>query len=510
MKILVVENDDTTAVAIAKVVAASHYLVDTAQDGWTALELVKTYDYDLLVLDVVIPGLDGISLCRQLRKEERQLPIMMLTARGNISDRVLGLEAGADDYVVKPCDWAELTARIFALLRRRQATLAQLLTWENLRVDPNTKKVIYNEQPIHLTRKEYGLLELFLRHPQRIFSRSAILDYLWSPTDSPGEWTVTTHIKGLRQKLQIVGMKTEPIETIYGLGYRLRAAPKTDLPHQVEQQSKSQQKTIVKVATCSNSFSKTQVLQDIAEIWETFQETLQVLFELFEKAIEPTTGNLNIELQHQSLSKAHQLIAALRTLKVPKGTETAQQIEQLLENLETHEVKRLSELVDTLKQAVVARKLLKGQAHECPEALKTTPHPRHLLTIDDRKERTKQLKNLAIDYDLQIDVVADLKLASAQILAHPPDAILLNLAIAATERTGREFLEQLALKHAQIPVVVLEAHPESSDDVESRWRARLEVARLVKYRILSPLNSPDFILRAVAQTLDPQKETHSQ
>lgn len=502
MKILVVEDDDATAIALSKAIAASHYLVDTAQDGWTALELVRTYDYDLLVLDVVIPGLDGISLCRQLRKENRQLPIMMLTARGDISDRVLGLEAGADDYVVKPCDRAELTARIWALLRRRQATLAELLTWENLRVDSNTKNVIYNGQPLHLTKKEYGLLELFLRHPQRIFSRGAILDYLWSPTDSPGEWTVTTHIKGLRQKLQIAGMKTEPIETIYGLGYRLRAEPKTKPPHQVGQRSKFQQKKIVKVALCSNSCSKAQVLQEIAEIWETFQETLQVLFELFEKAVaQLTTGNLDIELQHQSLSKAHQLIGTLGTFGVPNGVEPAQQIEQLLENLEADEVKKLLDLVDTLKQAVAARSLLKGQVHECTDAL--TPHPRHLLTIDNHTERTKQLKTLAIDYDLQIDVVADLRLASAHILAHPPDAILLNLAIAATDRTGREFLAQLAQQHAQIPVVVLEAHPESSYGTESRWRARLEVARLSKYRVLSPLTSPDCILRAVIQALNP-------
>lgn len=501
MKILVVEDDGATAVALSKAIAASHYLVDTAQDGWTALELVRTYDYDLLVLDVVIPGLDGISLCRQLRKEDRQLPIMMLTARGDISDRVLGLEAGADDYVVKPCDRAELTARIWALLRRRQATLTELLTWEHLRVDPNTNNVTYNGQPLHLTKKEYGLLELFLRHPQRIFSRSAILDYLWSPTDSPGEWTVTTHIKGLRQKLQIADMKTEPIETIYGLGYRLRAEPKTKLPHQVRQQSKAQQKKIVKVALSSKP-SKAQVLPEIAEIWEAFQETLQVLFELFEKAVvQLTTGNLDIELQHQSLFKAHQLIGILGAFGVPNGVETAQQIEQLLQNLEAHEVKKLSELVDTFKQAVAERSRLQGQVHECPEAL--TAHPRHLLTIDNDRERTEQFRTLARDYDLQIDVVADLRLATAQILAHPPDAILLNLAIAPTEQTGREFLVQLAQQHAQIPVVVLEAYPESSDGVESRWRARLEVARLVKYRVVSPLNSANFILQAVAQALNP-------
>jgi DNA-binding response OmpR family regulator len=297
MKILVVEDDNTTAVDLSQTIGTSHYIVDTAQDGWTALELIRAYDYDLLVLDVVIPGLDGISLCRQLRQEKCQLPIMMLTARGEIGDRVLGLEAGADDYVVKPCDRAELIARVWALLRRRPATLAELLTWESLRVDPNTKNASYNGQPLHLTKKEYGLLELFLCHPQRIFSRGAILDCLWSPADSPGEWTVTTHIKGLRQKLQIAGMKIQPIETIYGLGYRLQAEPKTELPPQIKQ-------------------------------------------------------------ENQSRSKAHQLIDALETFTVPNSTETAQQIEQLLQSLETREVQKLADLVEMVKQAVAVRSQL--------------------------------------------------------------------------------------------------------------------------------------------------------
>jgi len=376
MKILVVEDDDATAVALSKAIAASHYLVDTAQDGWTALELVRTYDYDLLVLDVVIPGLDGISLCRQLRSEARQLPIMILTSRGDISDRVLGLEAGADDYVVKPCDWTEVTARVWALLRRRQATLAEILIWEHLRVDPNTKNVVYNGQPLRLTRKEYGLLELFLRHPQRIFSRSAILDYLWSPTDSPGEWTVTTHIKGLRQKLQIAGMNTEPIETIYGLGYRLRSEPKTPPSHQVEQQSKFQNQNIDNLNRALPSSTKAQVLQDIAEVWEAFQETLQVLFELFEKVVVLTTKNLDIELQHQSLANARQLISTLgRSSGIANGAETSQQIEQLLQNLEVHEVKKLLDLVETLQQTVVARSRSqeKAQEYECPEPSTPTP-----------------------------------------------------------------------------------------------------------------------------------------
>jgi DNA-binding response OmpR family regulator len=200
--------------------------VNTAADGETGLQLAQVYDYDLILLDVMIPKLDGISLCRELRSRGCQMPILLLTALDSSKDRVQGLEAGADDYVAKPFNLPELIARIRALLRRGKTALTNTnLTWEKLLVNPDTTEVSYGEKLLHLTPKEYNLLELFLRNPRRIFSRSAMLDRVWSAGEFPQEEAVTAHIKGLRHKLKAAGMTVDLIETVYGLGYRLKNLP---------------------------------------------------------------------------------------------------------------------------------------------------------------------------------------------------------------------------------------------------------------------------------------------
>ncbi len=232
MKILLVEDDPVTVSLLTQSLNSHNYNVSAAADGETALHLVQAYDYDLIVLDVLIPKLDGISLCLKLRSSGCKMPILLLTALDSSSDRVQGLEAGADDYVVKPFNLEELIARIRALLRRGKATLSSTnLTWEKLQVNPDTTEVTYGETVLHLTPKEYNLLELFLRNPRRIFSRSAILDRIWSAGEFPQEEAVTAHIKGLRQKLKAAGMTVDLVETVYGLGYRLKS-----LPEEIESQ----------------------------------------------------------------------------------------------------------------------------------------------------------------------------------------------------------------------------------------------------------------------------------
>lgn len=183
------------------------------------------FDYDLIVLDVMLPKLDGIALCQQLRANGCKTPILMLTARDTIQDRVKGLDAGADDYLIKPFDLEELSARIRALLRRGETALPPILTWGDLCVDPNTCEVTYQQQALNLSPKEYRLLEFFLRHPRRMFSRSQLLDHLWAMDQIPEEATVKAHISSLRQKLKTAGLESDVIETVYGLGYRLKESP---------------------------------------------------------------------------------------------------------------------------------------------------------------------------------------------------------------------------------------------------------------------------------------------
>lgn len=222
MKILLVEDDDRIAAALMEALTDCHYVVDVAIDGEKGWEFVQSFPYDLLVLDVMLPKLDGMQLCQRVRQSGYGMPILILTARDTSTDKVMGLDVGADDYVVKPFDLKELLARIRALLRRGSSQITMLLEWQGLQINPNNYEVSYAGEILHLTPKEYRLLELLMRHSDRTFSKGEILEHLWSFDDPPNEETVKVHIRGLRQKIKQVGAKSDLIETVYGLGYRLR------------------------------------------------------------------------------------------------------------------------------------------------------------------------------------------------------------------------------------------------------------------------------------------------
>ncbi|MBV6625759.1 MAG: response regulator transcription factor [Rivularia sp. (in: Bacteria)] len=221
MKILVVEDDKYVAKVVSLILAHQNYVPEIAYDGEEAWEFIKIFDYDLILLDITLPKLDGISLCRQIRSNNLQIPIMLLTARNCPHEKAVALDAGADDYMVKPFDEEELTARIRALLRRGKIKSLPILEYGYLQLDPRRYEVTYKKQLISLTPKEYALLELFLRNTHRIFSCTMILEHLWSYEDAPTEEAVRTHIKGLRMKLRKAGAPSKTIETVYGIGYRL-------------------------------------------------------------------------------------------------------------------------------------------------------------------------------------------------------------------------------------------------------------------------------------------------
>jgi DNA-binding response OmpR family regulator len=229
MKILVVEDDRVVAEALRVILSDRMYAVEVAHDGQAGLDFIEAFDYDLLLLDAILPKLDGISICRHARSRGYLMPILLLTSKDSRHDRAIGLDAGADDYVVKPFDPEELSARIRALLRRGNDRMQPVLTWEDLTLNPCNYEVTYQHQLLSLTPKEYALLELFLRHSRQLFSCGAILGHLWTYEDAPSEEAVRTHIKGLRHKLKAAGAPTDFVETVYGIGYRLRLGdPTTD------------------------------------------------------------------------------------------------------------------------------------------------------------------------------------------------------------------------------------------------------------------------------------------
>ena len=221
MRILLVEDDDRIAKPLAEGLRNEHHVVEIARDGLEGWEYAQGAEFELILLDLMLPKLDGVTLCKRLRQTGSKALILMLTAKDTTDDKVIGLDAGADDYLVKPFKLKELAARVRALSRRSYELKPQVLTYEQLQLDPSTAKVTYDDKLLSLTPKEYLILEYFLRHPKQILTRTAILDKLWEFDNSSGEGTIKTHITNLRSKLKAAGSANNLIETVYGLGYRL-------------------------------------------------------------------------------------------------------------------------------------------------------------------------------------------------------------------------------------------------------------------------------------------------
>ena len=223
MRILIVEDDRRIAQPLAEDLRHQQHIVEIAVDGLQGWEYARSQVYDLILLDVMLPKLDGIELCRRLRGDGSQALILMLTARDTTSDKIIGLDAGADDYLVKPFELDELAARIRALSRRSGEVQPLVLSHGEIRLNPVSYVVTYSDIILSLTPKEYGILEYLLHHPQQVVSKSVLFDKLWEFDRSSGEETIKTHVTNLRRKLKDAGCVVDLIETVYGVGYRLRA-----------------------------------------------------------------------------------------------------------------------------------------------------------------------------------------------------------------------------------------------------------------------------------------------
>jgi two-component system response regulator MprA len=221
MRVLVVDDDPAVSGALNRALRLEGYEVSLAADGPSALEEIAIRPPEALVLDIGLPGIDGLEVCRRIRAAADDTPVLMLTARDAVRDRVEGLDAGADDYLVKPFALAELLARLRALLRRRPTESDEVLRFGDLSLDPVTREARRGERTFTLTRIEYDLLELLLRHPRQVLTRELILDRVWGYTFDSGTNSLAVYIGYLRRKTELEG---EPrlIHTARGVGYVLR------------------------------------------------------------------------------------------------------------------------------------------------------------------------------------------------------------------------------------------------------------------------------------------------
>ncbi len=220
MRILVVEDNADLASGLREALTADGHAVDVAEDGLTGEDLIRSYPYDLAILDVMLPGQSGLELCRAARRSGLATPVLMLTARDTLEDKVTGLDAGADDYLVKPFELPEFRARVRALLRRATPSREAVLSVGDLRFDLATHEITRAGVPLKLSKKERALLEVLMRHAGSVVPHELILERLYDADAEPSQELVRAHVKGLRKAIGDTG---EPrlIETVHGIGYRM-------------------------------------------------------------------------------------------------------------------------------------------------------------------------------------------------------------------------------------------------------------------------------------------------
>ncbi|MDJ0690668.1 MAG: response regulator [Xenococcaceae cyanobacterium MO_188.B32] len=466
MRILLIDDDEQLMEVVSHKLIEQHYAVDIANTGEMGWEFILLFNYDLVVLDWMLPDLDGIALCQQIRTRGYKMPIMLLTARDRYTDKVMGLDAGADDYVVKPFNFEELTARIRALLRREINVSSPILNWHDLSLDPKTHEVKYQNQLLPLTPKEYGLIELFMRHPQQVFSPGAIIDNLWAGEDPPGEEAVRTHIKGLRQKLKEVGMAKDTIKTVYGVGYRLKSSTDT-----IEKQNSQK---------IDNSPA-------IALAWSKFRDVaFQRLAILENLALNLEESQFSPELQIEAKSSAHKLAGSLGGFGFPEGSKIAKQIENLLEHnlVDRTEIKQVTKLIKSLK--------LELQHQPFEERVRDRLGKNISLLIIDRDPDFSQ--KLIIEADksgIKISTASNLDRAKEIIARESLAAVLYKI----TFPDGEDliFLEWL---HRQMPQLLIVAIVE-----DARLADRLDIIRKGGNLILEYPVEPITVISAVTELI---------
>ena len=220
-RLLLVEDEATLGVTLQEGLERAQHTVDLAQDGEDALDYVRVGSYDVIVLDVMLPKLDGFGVCRQLRADGVRTPILMLTARDSVDDRIAGLDSGADDYLVKPFAFGELLARIRALLRRDAPSREATVRVADLTLDPAAQRIDWSGRPLDLTAREYRILDVLMRRPNWIVSRESLIESVWGYDFTDTSNLVEVYVGRIRRKLAEVGAPSM-IQTVRGAGYRLR------------------------------------------------------------------------------------------------------------------------------------------------------------------------------------------------------------------------------------------------------------------------------------------------
>ena len=502
MKILVVEDDLVVADALKITLSDQKYTVEIAHDGQAGLDFIEAFDYDLLLLDSILPKLDGVSICRHVRSRGYMMPILLLTSLDSNQDRAIGLDAGADDYVVKPFNPEELSARIRALLRRGNDRVSPILKWEQLTLDPRSYEVTYQQKLLSLTPKEYALLELFLRYSRRLFSCGAILEHLWTYEDAPSEEAVRTHIKGLRHKLKAAGAPTDFVETVYGIGYRLKALDNfNNLTVQSSISIDAQLNVLPPAISVPTTTSQNGSILDprdfLMTIWNRHYPQMLDRVASIDRVIRAAEDrSLTTEIRHQARHCAHNLAGSLGTFGLPLGSKVAKQLELLLAehtDLTTEQIVQLQSGVDRLRQEMAS----KMPTDQLPISTLPQNRSKWLLIVTNDVSLSASLDAANSGFE----IVSAIELIPAQ-LARKPDAIVFDLDCFPHLKDGLTILSQLDRDYPDLPILVLSQPAEKIAATGTRsLPQRIEIARRGGRVFLSKPLAPSRILGAVDRVL---------
>jgi diguanylate cyclase (GGDEF)-like protein len=472
MRVLVVEDDLVIADLLARSLRDHHYAVDIAEDGALGWECAESAAYDLILLDVDLPRLDGISLCQRLRDRNCTTPILLMTARDATAQRIRGLDAGADDYLVKPINLDELQARVRALLRRGTVTANSVLEVGLLRLDPRACQATYAARVLPLTPKEYSLLELFLRHPARVFSCGDVIEHLWTFDDPPQEDSVKSHIKGLRQKLKAVGA-VDWIDNVYGLGYRLgEKVAKEPRSHERPLPSPNLHETIT--PSSSDSSEPPLYNQAVDRLWDQYRglmtERLTVLRQVVQ-AVESRT--LSLEIQQSTERAAHKLAGVLGMFGRDEGTQIARQLERILsteQTLNPHQHAEVCALVQRLRESLDLDLAESEHNPAVPVSTSVTVQPTvsaalrswQVLAVDDDPIILATLKQLLEPWGMHVTGIENPLHFWTVLPMVNPDLMILDVEM--PQLNGIALCQAIRANPAwqSLPIVFLTAHQDSA------------------------------------------------
>jgi DNA-binding response OmpR family regulator/HPt (histidine-containing phosphotransfer) domain-containing protein len=523
VRILLVEDDEVLTSVLVNALQHQRYTVDAIADGRSGLEYAAGGTYDLLLIDVGLPLLDGISLCQQLRSDGCTTPILLMTAKDAPDEKIRGLDAGADDYLTKPLDLAELQARLRALLRRKEVAPASVLQAGQLRLDPVGCDVTYGGVGLKLTPKEYSLLELFFRNPGRVFSRGQIIEHLWTFDDPPLEDSVKAHVKGLRRQLKKAGADGW-VENVYGLGYKF--SPKLDeeqVPEKQVSEKQVSEKQVSEELTAQVQGDPETVQQQFDEamkgLWRQHHGSMAQRFDMLQQAaLALERDQLTDTLRQSAAVAAHKLAGVLGMFGRDEGSQVARELETMLSAAQVFAARQASPvavLVERLAHILdVAADVAGDVATDIPAADipadSKSPNPflrsdfssvsfptvsfssvdasgtPRILAVDDDPVFRSALVPMLSPWGLSVTTLGDPKKLWEALNAVVPDLLLLDIEM--PECDGLELCEAIRsdVQWQSLPLIFLTARQNAS--------AQVFAAGADDY-VLKPVLGPELITR---------------